>query len=142
MSPATGCCASRRLLMANVRAADVACRFGGDEFIIVLPGTAIDVATARPKTCAELLHHAEKEFRILQIAETNFSVGVAAYPEHGSTGAELLKAADAALCRAKGGRRSGRRRGLIRERARFNSSFVLCLPASRCASRTSSRHDP
>ena len=48
-----------------------------------------------------LLQIAEKEFECLEFLETNFSIGVAAYPEHGSTGADLLKAADAALYRAK-----------------------------------------
>jgi diguanylate cyclase (GGDEF)-like protein/PAS domain S-box-containing protein len=90
-----------KLLLGAVRAADIACRFGGDEFIIVMPGTSINDAAHKGEHLRELLQIAEKEFGCLEFLETNFSIGIAAYPEHGSTGAELLKAADAALYRAK-----------------------------------------
>jgi len=84
-----------------VRAADVACRYGGDEFIIVMPGTSLVDAEHKAEHLRDLLRIAETEFECLEFLETNFSIGVAGYPEHGTTGIELLKAADAALYRAK-----------------------------------------
>jgi diguanylate cyclase (GGDEF)-like protein/PAS domain S-box-containing protein len=90
-----------RLLLANVRAADVVCRYGGDEFIVVLPGASVDAATTRAENLCQLLRHAAFEFRDMKLPEATFSVGVAAYPEQGRAGADLLGAADAALYRAK-----------------------------------------
>jgi diguanylate cyclase (GGDEF)-like protein/PAS domain S-box-containing protein len=80
-----------RLLLENVRAADVACRYGGDEFIILLPGASLDAAIRKAHQLAGQLKAQALEC----------SMGVATYPDHGSSGAELLRSVDAALYRAK-----------------------------------------
>ena len=80
-----------RLIMENVRAGDVACRFGGDEFIILMPGASLEAATRKAQQLARQLKG--------QILEC--STGVATYPDHGASGAELLRSVDAALYRAK-----------------------------------------
>jgi len=90
-----------RLLQANVRAADVVCRYGGDEFIVVLPGASMDAATTRAESLRQLLRHAAFEFREMRLPAATFSIGVAAYPVQGKTGVDLLTAVDAALYRAK-----------------------------------------
>ena len=79
------------LLLENIRAGDVACRFGGDEFIILMPGASLDAATSKAKQLDQQL----------KIQGVECSTGVATYPDHGASGAELLKSADAALYRAK-----------------------------------------
>ena len=94
-------CQVSRLLMENVRAADVVCRYGGDEFVVVLPETPIDVATSKAETLRQLLSQAAMDLREMKLPEATFSVGVAAYPHQGKTCADLLAAVDAALYRAK-----------------------------------------
>jgi diguanylate cyclase (GGDEF)-like protein/PAS domain S-box-containing protein len=80
-----------RLLMDNVRASDVVCRFGGDEFIILMPGASFSAAMRKAKRL-------NMQLKIQRVA---CSTGVAIYPDHGSTAQELIMSADAALYRAK-----------------------------------------
>jgi diguanylate cyclase (GGDEF)-like protein/PAS domain S-box-containing protein len=87
-------CGVARVLMENVRASDVVCRFGGDEFIILMPGASLNAATRK----------AQRLEQQLKIQQVECSTGVSTYPDHGSTVAELLKTADAALYRAKAAR--------------------------------------
>ena len=84
-------CAVASLLLENIRAGDVACRFGGDEFIVLMPGTSLDAATSK----------ALQLDLQLRAQGVECSTGVAAYPDHGSSAVAILKSADAALYRAK-----------------------------------------
>ena len=88
------------LLREQVRAGDLACRWGGEEFVLLLNGAAPAGAVER----AERLRNAFKERRVAigasEVSAT-ISVGVASYPEHAATVKELLRAADDALYRAK-----------------------------------------
>jgi diguanylate cyclase (GGDEF)-like protein len=92
-------------LARSVREDDVACRSGGDEFVIILPGT----------NEAALHHRAERLRRMIEencfaLSGTNLkltvSIGLAAFPVHGGTEAALLHAADVALYEAKAGGRN------------------------------------
>ena len=89
------------LLIGHVRGEDIACRYGGDEFIIVLPDTARGVTVGR----AELICEYAKQFQLLfdgQVLEAvTLSLGVAIFPEDGVSSAAILRAADTALYRAK-----------------------------------------
>lgn len=88
------------VLRKNCRRSDIACRYGGEEFLVVLPGASLDDAIRRAE---DLRNHVadlcvpfpEKPLR------ATLSLGVAAFPEHGTTTDELLQAADAALYTAK-----------------------------------------
>ena len=75
--------------------------YGGDEFIIVLPDTSGGVTFGR----AELIGDYAKQFHLQyegQILEAlTLSIGVAVFPEHGTTCKAILKAVDTALYRAK-----------------------------------------
>ncbi len=88
------------LLNARIRKEDIACRMGGEEFLIVMPGIGEELAKVRAK---ELCHH----IRSLTIPvkgqdmTITSSIGVAILPSHGSTGHDLITAADAALYHAK-----------------------------------------
>jgi len=88
-------------LQRRTRGEDIPCRYGGDEFVIILAGTSLDVAIRR----AQQLQEGIKRLRVPHGKEylnpPTISLGAAVYPEHGSTGEALLHAADEALYRAK-----------------------------------------
>jgi diguanylate cyclase (GGDEF)-like protein/PAS domain S-box-containing protein len=87
-------------LQQMCRAEDTLCRYAGDEFLVILYDTSAQSAYERALEWREAvakinITSGEKEFNIA------FSAGVAAFPEHGSTGEEILTNADRALYHAK-----------------------------------------
>jgi diguanylate cyclase (GGDEF)-like protein len=93
-------------LMKSIRVSDVACRFGGDEFCLILPDCTLEEGIRRANTLRvgiEMLH-AEEDARSESFT---LSFGVAAMPEDGITREALLGAADSALYSSK---RAGRNR--------------------------------
>lgn len=95
------------LLKRYTRGQDIACRFGGEEFALVLTEANLQGALQR----AEILRQQVKELSVdyagQLLGSISISVGVATYPEHGATMIEVMRAADQALYRAK---REGRDR--------------------------------
>lgn len=90
---------ARRLTEA-VREVDVVARWGGDEFTLLLPKTGLDGALLLAEKIRSAVGTAP--FRIdTGSLDITISVGVAAYPEHGSSGKDLVNAADAAMYQAK-----------------------------------------
>lgn len=89
------------MLRTSVRAGDIACRFGGEEFFLILPEAALDCARTR----ADQIREAAKHLHISHLGESlgsvTVSLGVAAFPEHGGSGEALIRAADGALYLAK-----------------------------------------
>jgi diguanylate cyclase (GGDEF)-like protein len=88
-------------LESHVRAGDIACRFGGEEFALVLPEASLANTSARAEKLIAGLRELRLEHRGRALDPVSMSGGVAAFPEHGSTAEELLRAADHALYRAK-----------------------------------------
>lgn len=88
-------------LKRSIRGSDVACRYGGEEFCLILPDA--DREGARKK--AEALRQGVAQLEIKTdgrvITATSASFGVAFYPDHGDTARPVILAADAALYRAK-----------------------------------------
>ncbi len=89
------------LFRTKLRSSDVACRWGGDEFLLILPETTLADAVARADEIRTAVYAATIHHRGSAISSTAVSAGVAAFPEHGSSVQDLLKAADAALYQAK-----------------------------------------
>lgn len=100
------------LLFANARTEDVACRYGGEEFTLLLPNMPLEVAHERAEQLRETFAAMAVPFGEFAI-RTTISVGIAVYPEHGKTPDELTQRADRALYQAKA---AGRNRVVVFER--------------------------
>jgi diguanylate cyclase (GGDEF)-like protein/PAS domain S-box-containing protein len=90
-----------KLLRDTVRASDIACRYGGEEFVLVLLDA--DMATALPSVERICLEVKRKQcvYRGQTLPGITLSAGLAQYPVHGTTPEDLLRAADQALYAAK-----------------------------------------
>lgn len=88
-------------LLKNIREYDIACRYGGEEFICILPGTTLENALERAEQLRRDLMFFKVEHLGRSLKSITISAGVAVYPEHGTSRAALVKAADEALYRAK-----------------------------------------
>lgn len=90
-----------RAISNNIRSSDIACRYGGEELAVVLPETTLENARDR----AEQMRRAIRDTNLTHAGQAlpapTASFGVAVYPANGAKPAELLKAADQALYRAK-----------------------------------------
>jgi diguanylate cyclase (GGDEF)-like protein/PAS domain S-box-containing protein len=87
------------LLRECTRPGDAACRYGGEEFLLVLPGASLEIARDRMET---IRNECSLRLRAEGFAKPpTLSAGVAAFPEHARSDDELLQAADEALYRAK-----------------------------------------
>ena len=115
-------------LMKSVRAEDIVCRFGGEEFVVILPMADLQVTEAR----GERIRSRTRELTVLHQGQSlgmiTVSVGVAVLPEHGTNPKELLEAADAALYRAK---REGRDRVVVAEITAGADALVASLVESK-----------
>jgi diguanylate cyclase (GGDEF)-like protein len=92
-------------LLANMaRSSDIVCRYGGEEFLLVLTGASLETAMARADGIRVACEAQMINFQGHSLKVT-VSAGVAVFPEHGRTLNELLQGADQALYQAK---RNGR----------------------------------
>ena len=85
----------------QIRAGDIVCRFGGEEFTILLPEASLEITLKR----AEQIRLAAKTTQVhhgaSNLEPVTLSIGVALFPNDGLTTEDLLQAADSALYRAK-----------------------------------------
>ena len=90
-----------KMLESSVRITDYASRYGGEEFVVLLPETSLTKATELAERLR--IEIAEHSISIGDNKEHNItvSIGVSTYPEHGDSGEDLLNAADSAMYTAK-----------------------------------------
>jgi diguanylate cyclase (GGDEF)-like protein len=88
-------------LKSMVRAEDLACRYGGEEFVIILPEADATIAVARAERIREEAKGLVVDYRDQQLSSISVSLGVAQIGETMMNGVDLLGAADAALYKAK-----------------------------------------
>jgi diguanylate cyclase (GGDEF)-like protein len=89
------------VLKRHTRVEDVACRYGGEEFLIVLTSCSMDDAYAKAEAIREAIAQQQVFTRGTALPRITASLGIASYPEDGDRMERLIAEADAALYRAK-----------------------------------------
>jgi diguanylate cyclase (GGDEF)-like protein len=96
-----------KLLAREVRGEDVACRYGGEEFMLILPGAPADGALRRAEAIREEIEtRLQVEYDGALLPAVTSSLGVATYPRDAANAEALVNAADACLYQAKAGGRN------------------------------------
>ena len=94
-------CLMAETLRLHYRGEDVICRYGGEEFAIVLPEAGAEDAVRRSEGLREAARTLKARHLGNVLDTITVSIGIAAFPEHASSGEELLRVADAGLYRSK-----------------------------------------
>jgi diguanylate cyclase (GGDEF)-like protein len=87
-------------LVKNTRRSDVVCRYGGEEFVVLMPDAALDDAYERAETLRQRFEAMVVEYENRRLQAT-FSAGIACFPTHSSSADLLLTLADQALYHSK-----------------------------------------
>ena len=90
-----------KLFNDKFRGSDIACRYGGEEFLIILPETSLADTVKRADRLREEIKKMEMVFQGQILGAITMSMGAAAYPDNGTRMEELLRVADTALYKAK-----------------------------------------
>ncbi len=89
------------MLASHLRKADSACRYGGEEFTLILPEADLHAACQKAEQLREAAKRLEIRYGRQTVGPISLSLGVACFPAHGTSGDELLHAADTALYQSK-----------------------------------------
>jgi diguanylate cyclase (GGDEF)-like protein/PAS domain S-box-containing protein len=88
------------ILRSEARRSDVACRYGGEEFVLLLPKMNLESASLRAERWRQMFAEMELPVENGKLRCT-LSVGIAVFPEHGNSAEDLLRNGDRALYLAK-----------------------------------------
>ena len=88
-------------LQSQIRHEDVACRLGGEEFLLILPDTSLDVTRQRAEKLREASKRVSIQYGGRPLGGITLSMGVVVFPVHGTTCDVILRSADEALYQAK-----------------------------------------
>ena len=97
------------ILTGHSRPRDVICRYGGEEFLVLMPGMAVELARQRAESIRQAFAETSISFEGERLQAT-LSIGLSATPEHAESVSGLIRCADQALYQAKAG---GRNRTVI-----------------------------
>jgi diguanylate cyclase (GGDEF)-like protein len=89
------------LLKAHFRGEDIVCRYGGEEFTVILPEASQEIAQQRSSALCEATKQMLVQHRGQPLRAISLSIGIAIFGEHGTTAEALIRAADSALYMAK-----------------------------------------
>ncbi len=95
-----------QFLQRHVREGDIACRYGGEEFTLILPDADREETRKRMEGLREEFKQLPIQFEGQPLGNLTVSIGLAVFPEQGATAEPLLRAADMALYAAKTGGRN------------------------------------
>ena len=98
------------LLKSKVRGSDIACRYGGEEFALVMPQAAVDTANRRAEDVRSAIAALDLSHAGKSLGRLTASFGIGLFPDHAEDIDSLLRVADVALYAAKG---AGRNRVII-----------------------------
>ena len=101
-----------RILKREVRKSDLVARFGGEEFVVLLPETSLKKAG---ELADRICKNVESENIVVDedvVIQLTVSIGVSSYPYHGKNWSEILGKADASMYEAKN---SGRNKVVLAE---------------------------
>lgn len=87
--------------MKKLRASDIVCRYGGDEFVLVLPDTDLQHVSERLDHIRADVKNIKCEYEGRILPAASVSIGIAQWPDQAATHGDLIKAADSALYSAK-----------------------------------------
>ncbi|HIJ79008.1 MAG: diguanylate cyclase [Desulfobulbaceae bacterium] len=91
-----------KLLLLQTRKEDIACRFSGKKFMLILPGSNLEHTSMRAEMLREMVENNLKiSYHGKRLSGITISLGVSGCPEHGRDGSFLVSIADQALCEAK-----------------------------------------
>jgi diguanylate cyclase (GGDEF)-like protein/PAS domain S-box-containing protein len=108
------------ILLQKSRKEDIACRFGGEEFVLCLPGAVGEMAEKRAADIRKCVKRLSLRYEGRDMGIITVSIGISVYPELGETSGELMKKADQALYQAK---ETGRDRVVLAEPSKGMSGF-------------------
>jgi diguanylate cyclase (GGDEF)-like protein len=89
-------------LKQHLRGGDIACRYGGEEFVLILPEVSLEHVQRRAEQIREEVKNLNIQYNDTVLTAPTLSLGIAMFPEHGETSQQVLGAADTALYTAKG----------------------------------------
>jgi diguanylate cyclase (GGDEF)-like protein len=90
-----------QFLQSHCRGGDISCRYGGEEFVLILPEVSLAAAPRRAEQLRATLKAAQSRTDFPGHSMLTVSMGISAAPEHGYSAQALLRIADAALYQAK-----------------------------------------
>ncbi len=99
-----------KVLQDYVREGDVVCRFGGEEFVVLLPAISHTLTQQRADGLLAGVRALDLQHGERPLGRITASLGLALHPLHGNTPETLIEAADTALYQAK---KSGRNRVVV-----------------------------
>ncbi|MWY86369.1 GGDEF domain-containing protein, partial [Francisella tularensis] len=85
------------LLQQYVRQSDIACRYGGEEFTLILPEASLKIVRQRAEQLRQGAKQLQVQHRRQSLGAITLSLGVACFPEHGLSAETVIRDADAAL---------------------------------------------
>ena len=89
------------LLNKSIRKGDVACRYGGEEFVVLFPETTAEISKKMAEKLLDKIRQLELKYINVPLGMVTISVGLAVYPLDGHAASEILREADIALYNAK-----------------------------------------
>jgi diguanylate cyclase (GGDEF)-like protein len=90
-----------KLLTIHVRGEDIICRYGGEEFVLILPEASLEATRLRAEELRKAASLLKLESQGQYLGGVTISIGVAGFPDHGESAESIMRAVDQALYRAK-----------------------------------------